>query len=263
MTYRKVLRKLVPLLSGSLLLAPTFAGCAAPTGVDAVLGNHMYRFPYGTLQNIEPPAPNAPLELNLPVRGELQPSSTAPKRDAIVETMLAHIPMTVSFSDRPSVVELLHRKVVNDDSSVVGSLERRDPRERLELRVKGRAWNGLVPYTVDEDLMTQFARDYQTRYGRALTRQKSFEPDWLIGLSPDGGIATVISCDPADSMQAPASLSARPMNVSPGAWAGCIHYFIDPTRQLFYQMTYNRQLLGNWKQMEDAAKETMARAQMR
>lgn len=255
---------LVPiLLAGSLSCAHA---ANAPGSAVVVLGTQAYRWRLSELAGAEAPPARGPVELTLiaPTMGPRVTDSNL-RGAAAVQAMLAEVPITIESPEGLSATAMLERKLVNDGSSAAGSLERRDPRERLELRLQQPPQWGLEPYAIDEQLMAAYARDYQARYKKALTRTPGHESDWYIAKSADGRLGTFISCDPPKALQP--SLSGRNdptiAAMDPAQLAGCIHYFTDAKRNLIIQMSYQRTWLKDWKQMEDGVRAQIDNAQVK
>lgn len=255
---------LIPILFAGLLPC-AYAG-NQPGSAVVVLGTQAYRWPLSQLAGDEAPPARGPVELTL-IAPTMGPRVTASNLQgaAAVRAMLAEVPITIESPEGVSATAMLERKLVNDGSSAAGSLERRDPRERLELRRQQPPQWGLAPYTVDDQLMAAYAHDYQARYKKALTRTPGHEPDWYIAKSADGRLGTFISCDPPKALQP--SLSGRNdptiAAMDPAQLAGCIHYFTDAKRNLFIQMSYQRTWLKDWKQMEDGVRAQIDRAEVK
>lgn len=257
------------LLLAPILLAglgPMAYAASPPDTAEVNLGGFVYRWPVSQLDGPDGPPPRGPLELTL-----LAPSMT-PRMEASrpqtgfgVQAMLQDVPVTIESPEGITVNAMLERKLVNDDRSVVGSLERRDPRERLELRVQQPEQWGLSASTIDEQLMDAYARDYLTRYGKALPRSPAFESDWYTARAPDGRIGTFISCDgPHTALPLSGGQAAGDTAPSDATQlASCIHYFIDPGRKLFIQMSYQRSWLKDWKHMEDGVRAMIGRHEVR
>ena len=254
---------LIPLLFAGLL--PCAHAGNQPGSAVVVLGTQAYRWPLSQLAGDEAPPARGPVELTL-IAPTMGPRVTASNLGgaAAVQAMLAEVPITIESPEGLSATAMLERKLVNDGSSPAGSLERRDPRERLELRVQQPPQWGLAPYTVNEQLMAAYAGDYQTRYKKTLTRMPAYEPEWYVAKSADGRFGTFISCDPPKAMQP--SLSGRNDTIAamdPAQLAGCIHYFTDAKRNLFIQMSYQHTWLKDWKQMEDGVRAQIGRAEVK
>ncbi|WP_312684327.1 hypothetical protein [Stenotrophomonas chelatiphaga] len=263
-----------PSVSSCLLLAPILlaglgpmAYAASPAGTaEVTLGGFVYRWPLIELDGPDGPPPRGPVELSL-----LAPSMT-PRSEGIrtrggpsMQAMLHDVPITIESPEGITVNAMLERKLVNDDRSVVGSLERRDPRERLELRVQQPEQWGLSPSTINEQLMDAYARDYLTRYGKALPRSPAFESDWYIARAANGRVGTFISCDrPHTALPVSGGQTAGDPAANDGAQlANCIHYFIVPGRKLFIQMSYQQSWLKDWKHMEDGVRAMIGRYEVR
>lgn len=264
----------IPSVSSCLLLAPillaglgpmAYAASPADTA-EVTLGGFVYRWPVSQLDGPDGPPPRGPVELTL-LAPSMTPRMEAPRplTGSGVQAMLQDVPVTIESPEGITVNAMLQRKLVNDDRSTVGSLERRDPRERLELRVQQPEQWGLSPSTIDETLMDAYARDYLTHYGKALPRSPAFEPDWYIARAANGRVGTFISCDrPHTALPSAGGQTAGdPATSDATQLASCIHYFIDPGRKLFIQMSYQRSWLKDWKHMEDGVRAMIGRYEVR
>lgn len=226
---------------------------------DVTLGHQHYRVATAMMDPLSPQEGSLELNLTAPF---MTARGAAPRRSDQddVSAMLAQVPVSIQALDRQSVDETMQRKLVNDDRSVVGSLERRDPRERLELRSATTQTSGLTEYVVDEARMRSFTDDYSVRYGKKLLRNQAYEPDWYVARAGDGRVTSFISCDQPNQMRPSLSSDARTTAAAldPAELAGCIHYFGDATRQVFIQMSYQRVWLKDWKTMEDGVRRILA-----
>ncbi|MFL0350127.1 hypothetical protein [Stenotrophomonas lactitubi] len=146
------------------------------------------------------------------------------------------------------------------------ALERRDPSERLDLRIAQPEWMGLTPYAIDEPRMQEYSVEYAKKYGKPAPRNPAYEDEWYVARNPDGSLATLIKCDshkyrPKDGLIIEGDHILNDEN-SPTT-AGCRHSFVDRERNLTFNMNYARVLLKDWKKMEDAARAIPPRYQVK
>ncbi len=83
------------------------------------------------------------------------------------------ISVRINYVDRVPVEGLLERYASNESITEARSLEREDPRERLDLRTALPEMLGLTPYAIDEARMVQYAKLYQERSGAPPRSQSS------------------------------------------------------------------------------------------
>lgn len=226
--------------------------------VEVKLGPNTFRIPANYFDSqIGPFGEGLSLKLEWPDMTPTAPGARAAPR---TNDFRNEISVLVDYIDRLPIEGAMRRRVTNDGHTDEGALERRDPAERLELRVAQPERMGLIPYTIDQGLRAAYAKDYQARYGRPLTRNLAFEPDWYVARSSDGEISTFIKCDNADHRADGVVLDGDQVVSQAGVIAaGCTHYMVDLQNSLSISLSYKRAFLKDWKRMETAVRDVLAR----
>ncbi|MCC7634190.1 hypothetical protein [Stenotrophomonas rhizophila] len=226
--------------------------------VQVKLGPNTFRIPANYFDSqIGPFGEGLSLKLEWPDMTPTAPGARAAPR---TNDFRKEISVLVDYIDRLPIEGAMRRRVTNDGHTDEGALERRDPAERLELRIAQPERMGLTPYTVDQGLRAAYAKDYHARYGRPLTRNLAFEPDWYVARSSDGEISTFIKCDNADHRADGVVLDGDQVVSQAGVIAaGCTHYMVDLQNSLSISLSYKRAFLKDWKRMETAVRDVLAR----
>ncbi|MGV8961214.1 MAG: hypothetical protein ACOH1V_12675 [Stenotrophomonas sp.] len=231
--------------------------------VVAQLGPHRYAFPANLYDDQIGPAIGGGVALTLMwPRLEAAPPGTRSAR-----TMDEHhraITASIDYLDAIAASELLPRLTSTETTTEDGSVNRRDPRRRLDLRKAVAEQFGLTPYVIDESRMALFSKDYEKQFGQPAIRNARIEVEWYIARDPEGQLATFIKCDQPYNGSDGLVIEAE-MLVPDDApkVATCTHYFVDSNDNLAITLFYPRVLLKDWKAMEDATRTTLARYNVR
>ena len=227
--------------------------------VVAQLGPPRYAFPANLYDDQIGPAVGGGVGLTL-MWPDLR---AAPPGTRSSRTMADHhraITIAVDHIDGVPIAELMDRRTSTDASSEEGSVFRKDPRERLDMRKPGTEQFGLTTYAIDESHMAAFGDAYEQETGLPATRNPSFEDDWYIARSADGAIASFIKCDKITNGHDGLRLEGeRPIADHRTVISGCTHYFVDLDDSLSLHLTYPRILLKDWKAMESATRAALAK----
>ncbi len=221
--------------------------------VEVELGPNTFRIPANYFDNqIGPDGEGVALKLEWPNMGPTVSGARAAPR---TNDFLKEISVSIDFIDRLPIEGAMARRVTNDGHTDEGSLQRRDPTARLELREPQAEWMGLTPYAINEDLRLAYARDQEAKTGRPFPRNLAFEPDWYVARSSNDAIATFIQCDNAQYREDGVVLEGNEVTPVDGTVSAlCTHYFVDLDNSLSITLNYKRAFLKDWKRMEDAVR---------
>ncbi len=229
--------------------------------VDVKLGPHTFRIPANYLDSqIAPwPGDGVSLVIEWPDMGPSAPGARANPR---TNDFRKEIKALVNYIDRAPIVTALERRSSNEATTEVDSIERNDPRDRLDLRVAQPEVMGLTPYAIDEAKMGTYQQAYVSEYGKETPRNPRYEGDWYVARSPTGAISTFIRCDSrkfraGDGIR----LDAGQISDVPGEdVASCVHDIVVVDHSLYISLNYARAFLGDWKKIEDAVRSLIKRA---
>ena len=157
------------------------------------------------------------------------------------------------------------RGAVEDEAlTEEGSVERGDPRARLDLRIARPATLGLIPYAIDEEKMARYSKDYEARYGKPPVRNPAYEDDWYVARDDAGQLTTFLKCETTRFRGDGVRLEGdQVVDLEDPVAAGCTHYFVDVENKLSITLNYKRAFLKDWKRMEDAVRDVLARTKAR
>ncbi len=227
--------------------------------VEAKLGPHRFAFPANLYDDQIGPAVGGGVGLTL-IWPELK---AAPPGSRGSRSMAEHhraMAMSVDYIDGVPISDLLARLTSTDATSEEGSVYRKDPRRRLDLRKPGPPVFGLTPYAIDEDRMAEFADAYEKQTGLPAKRNLNVESDWYIARAPNDSLATFIQCDTLGGGRDGLSLAGEQLVIDESAVvSGCTHHFVDSANSLSVTLSYPRVFLKDWKAIEDAARDVLAR----
>ncbi|CAD7378710.1 Smlt3025 familytype IV secretion system inhibitor [Xanthomonas arboricola] len=230
--------------------------------VDVKLGPNTFRIPANYLDSqIAPwPGEGATLVIEWPGMTPTPPGARANPR---TNDFRKEISVSIDYIDRAPIETSLERLSSNEAITEDGSVERRDPRDRLDLRIAQTETMGLMLYTIDEAKMAGFSKEYEARYGKPPTRNPGYEDDWYAARGPKGNLTTFIKCDSKKFRGDGVRLEGdQVINEDGAVSAGCFHYFSDIENKLSIRLTYKRAFLKDWKRMEDAVRDVLARTKV-
>ena len=236
----------------------TIDGYTYTTGpVEARLGPHRYAFPANLYDNQMGPASGGAVGLTI-MWPDLQaaPPGTRPSR-----SMADHyraIGISIDYIDSVPIRELLQRRTSTESTTEDGSVNRQDPRRRLDLRKPDATQYGLTPYLIDEERMAAFSKDYEKQRGESLIRNQKLEDEWYVARNDVGELATFIKChQPQDGKQGLVIEGDLLVPDDASEVATCTHYIVDLDNQLSLALSYPRVLLKDWSAIEGAARDVL------
>lgn len=231
--------------------------------VEASIGPHRFAFPANYYDDQIGPAIGGGVGLTL-MWPEL---IAAPPGTRSTRSMSDHhraISMSIDYIDAVPIGDLLQRRTSTESKTEDGSIERQDPRYRLDMRKAAAEQFGLTPYVIDEDRMAAYSKAYSDQRGRPPARNPRYEDDWYIARSGSDTLSTFIRCDQAQNGSQGLQIKEDTL-VSDGTnmVASCSHYFVDQTDSLSVTLFYPSVLLRDWRSIEDAARNVLARYKVR
>ncbi|PWB29404.1 hypothetical protein DCO49_02430 [Stenotrophomonas sp. SPM] len=250
-----------PAMSGATQTGRTLNGHTyTDAPVDVKLGPTTFRFPANYLDSQIAPWPGEGVTLVIEWP-DMKPTAPGARADPRTNDFRKEISVRINYVDRVPVEGLLERYASNELITEAGSLEREDPRERLDLRTALPEMLGLTPYAIDEARMVQYAKLYQERSGAPPVRNPAFEKDWYAARQADGRITSFIKCDAKAHFADGVRLVGGSVVQEPGVRAAsCVHYFVDLDDKLSVRLDYKRVFLKDWKRMEDAVRSVLSSA---
>lgn len=233
------------------------------TPVEAKIGPHRFAFPANYYDDQIGPAIGGGVGLTL-MWPELD---AAPPGTRSTRSMSDHhraVSMSVDYVDAVPIGDLLQRMTSTESRTEDGSTERQDPRDRLDMRKPAPEHFGLTPYVVDEDRMVTYSKEYQEQRGSAPLRSARYEGDWYIARSSGDTLSTFIKCDQPQNGSQGLEIKGDAL-VSDGAdiVTSCSHYLVDQADSLSVTLFYPSVVLRDWKTIEDAARNVLARYKVR
>lgn len=231
--------------------------------VEARIGPHRFALPANYYDDQIGPAIGGGVGLTL-----MWPSlQAAPPGTRPTRSMADHyraISVSIDYVDKVPVSGLLQRIASTEVTTEDGTIERTDPRRRLDLRIPGTPQFGLIPYTIDETRMDAYTQAYSKQRGEAPARNPRTEKEWYVGRSGDDGITTLIRCDqPLYGLSGLVIEGELLVPDDAPEVASCTHNVVDIPDSLSMTIRYRRVLLKDWKAIEDAVRATMARYMIR
>ncbi|WP_032952091.1 hypothetical protein [Stenotrophomonas indicatrix] len=227
--------------------------------VDVKLGPNTFRIPANYLDSQIAPWPGEGVSLVIEWP-DMMPTLPGARANPRTNDFRKEISVRINYVDRVPIEGLMERYASNEALTEVDSVERGDPRDRLDLRIPQPETMGLTPYAIDEAAMKEFAKRYEARYGKAPVRNPAYERDWYVARQADGRISTFIKCDAEGFRQDGVRLEGdQVISVQGEVAAGCVHYFVDGDNKLSVTLDYKRAFLKDWKRMEDAIRDVITR----
>jgi len=231
--------------------------------VDVTLGPNTFRIPPNYLHSqIAPwPGEGVTIVLEWPDMTPTAPSARASPR---TNDFRKEVRVVIDYVDRIPIHTAVERMTSNEAVTEPGSLERRDPRSRLDLRIAQAEMFGLTPYAIDEAKMAAYAREHAARYGKTPIRNPAFEEDWFVERDAAGVITTFIKCDTQAFRGNGVHLEGdRVIGKIGEPVATCVHYFSDIGNTLSMRASYMRVFFKDWRKIERAARDVLANGNLR
>ncbi|MEI2262299.1 hypothetical protein OHC51_15215 [Stenotrophomonas indicatrix] len=231
--------------------------------VDVKLGPNTFRIPANYLDSQIAPWPGEGVSLVIEWP-DMTPTLPGARANPRTNDFRKEIAVAVNYIDRIPIETSLARLSSNEAITEEGSVERGDPRARLDLRIARPATLGLVPYAIDEEKMAHYSKDYEARYGESPVRNPAYEDDWYVARNEDGQLTTFIKCETTSFRGDGVRLEGdQVIDLEDPVAAGCTHYFVDVENKLSITLNYKRAFLKDWKRMEDAVRDALARTKAR
>ncbi|WP_184356551.1 Smlt3025 familytype IV secretion system inhibitor [Xanthomonas euroxanthea] len=231
--------------------------------VDVKLGPNTFRIPANYLDSQIAPwsIEVVTLVIEWP---DMTPTPPGARANPRTNDFRKEIHASMNYVDRVPIEGLLARYSSNEALTEPDSVERGDPVDRLDLRIAQPETLGLTPYAIDEEKMAVYVKAYEAHYGKPPTRNPAFEDDWYVARDSGGNLTTFIKCDSKKFRGDGVRLEGSEVVHEKGAVAAsCVHYFSDIENKLSISLNYKRAFLKDWKRMEDAVKEVLARTKVR
>lgn len=226
--------------------------------VDVKLGPNTFRIPANYLDSQIAPWPGEGVTLifEWPAFTPTEPGGRADPR---TNDFRKEVSAQVYYIDSIPIETSLARLSSNEASTPPDAIERQNPADRLDLRVAGADTLGLTPFAISEERMAAYAKAYEQRYGKPLTRNPRSEHDWYVARGNDGELTTFIKCDNAAYRKDGVRLDGDQVISIPGeVAASCTHYLTDNANKLSITLSYKRAFLKDWKRMEDAVRDILS-----
>ncbi|MEA9607520.1 hypothetical protein QY702_13965 [Xanthomonas campestris pv. plantaginis] len=231
--------------------------------VDVKLGPNTFRIPANYLDSQIAPWPGEGVTLVIEWP-DMTPTPPGARANPRTNDFRKEISVRINYIDRAPIETSLERHSSNDAITEANSVERQDPRQRLDLRLAQQDTLGLTTYAIDEAKMLAYSKEYEERYGKPPIRNPAYEDDWYVARDSSGGLITFIKCDSTKFRGDGVRLEGAEVVHEKGAVAAsCVHYFSDIENKLSITLNYKRAFLKDWKRMEDAVKTVLARTKVR
>lgn len=230
---------------------------------EVKLGPNTFRIPANYLDSQIAPWPGEGVSLVIEWP-DMKPTPPGARANPRTNDFRKEIRVLVDYVDRVPIESLPERFTSNDGITPEGSLERKNPSKRLDLRVPQPEQFELVPYAINEALMDDYGRAYEAKHGRPYTRNPRYEDDWYIARGPDGALTTFIKCDSPKHSGDGLEIKGSDIVDAPGdTVASCTHYIADIANSLSISINYNRVFLKDWKAMELAIRDILNRSKVK
>lgn len=231
--------------------------------VDVKLGPTTFRIPANYLDSQIAPWPGEGVTLVIEWP-DMTPTPPGARANPRTNDFRKEISVSINYIDRIPIETSLSRLSSNEAVTEAESVERRDPRDRLDLRVAGPEKLGLTPYAIDEAKMAAYSKDYEARYGKPPVRNPAYEDDWYVARGAGGDLTSFIKCESPTFRGDGVRLDGSNVvdDADPVA-AGCVHYFVDVESKLSITLNYKRAFLKDWKRMEDAVRDVLTHTKVR
>lgn len=251
-------------MSGTVTTGRTINGHTySDAPVDVKLGPNTFRIPANYLDSQIAPWPGEGVTLVIEWP-DMTPTPPGARANPRTNDFRKEISVSIDYVDRVPIDTLLARRSSNEAITEADSVERKDPRSRLDLRVSKDKTLGLIPYAIDEVKMQEYSSEYEARYGKRPVRNLAYEDDWYVARDASGNLTTFIKCDSTKFREDGVKLVGNEVIHEKGAVAAsCFHYFADIENKLSISLNYKRAFLKDWKRMEDAVRDVLARTKVK
>lgn len=227
--------------------------------VDVKLGPTTFRIPANYLDSQIAPWPGEGVTLVIEWP-DMTPTPPGGRANPRTNDFRKEIAVSIDYIDRAPIETSLERLSSNEAITEAGSVERGNPKNRLDLRVAQPERLGLTPYAIDEAKMAVYSKAYEARYGKPYPRNPGSEYDWYVARDPRGALTTFIKCESVSFRGDGVRLEGdQVVNEEGAVAAGCFHYFSDVENKLSITLNYKRAFLKDWKRMEEAVRDLLAR----
>ncbi|MCC4602431.1 hypothetical protein [Xanthomonas campestris] len=231
--------------------------------VDIKLGPNTFRIPANYLDSQIAPWPGEGVTLVIEWP-DMTPTPPGARANPRTNDFRKEISVRINYIDRAPIETSLERHSSNEAITEADSVERRDPRQRLDLRLAEQDTLSLTPYAIDEAKMLAYSKEYEDRYGKPPIRNPAYEDDWYVARDSSGNLTTFIKCDSKKFRADGVRLEGSEVVHEKGAVAAsCFHYFSDIENKLSIILNYKRAFLKDWKHMEDAVRNVLARTKVK
>lgn len=137
-------------MSGTVTTGRTINGHTySDAPVDVKLGPNTFRIPANYLDSQIAPWPGEGVTLVIEWP-DMTPTPPGARANPRTNDFRKEISVSIDYVDRVPIDTLLARRSSNEAITEADSVERKDPRSRLDLRVSKDKTLGLIPYAIDE-----------------------------------------------------------------------------------------------------------------
>jgi len=227
--------------------------------VEATLGPHRFMFPANLYYNQIGPFADGGVMLTV-LWPDFDAATPGDRPVRTIQDSQRQVLIELHYLDQVPITDYLARRSNNEATTEAGSLERRDPVERLDLRVSQPEKWGLTPYSIDPALLANYAKESEQKLGVPYLHNPKMEPDWYVARSRESQLSTFISCDPADRIPDGLVAQGRTLErADSDQVAMCRHSLVDLDDSITIEMNYARVMLGDWQRIEATARELLRR----
>ncbi|MFA1751712.1 Smlt3025 familytype IV secretion system inhibitor [Xanthomonas campestris] len=250
-------------MSGTVTTGRTINGHTySDAPVDVKLGPNTFRIPANYLDSQIAPwsIEVVTLVIEWP---DMTPTPPGARANPRTNDFRKEIHASMNYVDRVPIEGLLARYSSNEALTEPDSVERGDPVDRLDLRIAQPETLGLTPYAIDEEKMAVYVKAYEAHYDKPPTRNPAFEDDWYVARDSSGNLTTFIKCDSVKFRKDGIRLEGdQVIDEEEEVVAGCTHHLVDVENKLSITLNYHRAFLRDWKRMEKAIRDVLARTKV-
>lgn len=234
--------------------------------VEVKLGPNTFKIPSNYFDSQLGPWPGEGITLVIEWP-DMKPTSPGARVDPRTNDFRKEITALVDYINRVPIETLLAVNASTDRVTAPGSMNARDPRDRLDLRVAQPDVMGLTPYAIDETKMAAFSKEYEAQEGKPPVRNPAFEKDWYVARDAKGQLTTFIKCDshkfiPNDGARLEGSEIVTDMVGDDSRIADCTQYFVDIENKLSFSVYYYRVYLKDWKRIQETFLDLLKRSKV-